>query len=390
MMKRKIDVIVKYFYPVAAGIETNILETYSILAKNGWDITIHTSKDTLIGKSILPNREEIKGLKIKRYPFASEYFGFWPAIHWDKTDLICLHNFNIFFIRFFLFLLARKVLRNKNPKLVLTPHGGFNPDWSIFTKLTALAKALYHFTLGSLLINLTVDGVRAVSVWEKKEMIKKGLLPNKVNVISNGLENEAFENVDKLASKDIKTKVKKLGRYIIQIGRIYSIKNYETSLMALALTPDDLKYVIVGPVGDEKYKQELEKLISELHLKDRVIFWGVVRGIDKYYLIRHAKMMVHMALWESFCNVVHEAMSQGVPVIAADNTALPLLIKDGVSGYLVETKDYKKVAEKTYYILDKKNSREVKKISRASIRFTQSKTWEKTAEKMEKFYSSLL
>ena len=117
---------------------------------------------------------------------------------------------------------------------------------------------------------------------------------------------------------------------------------------------------------------------------------GVIRGIDKYYLIKHAQMMVHMAIWESFCNVVHEAMSQGVPVIAADNTALPLLIKDGVSGYLVETKDYKKVAEKTYYILDKKNSREVKKISRASIRFTQSKTWEKTAEKMEKFYSSLL
>ena len=42
---KKIHVITKYFYPVAAGIETNILETYSVLVKKGWDVTVHTSKD---------------------------------------------------------------------------------------------------------------------------------------------------------------------------------------------------------------------------------------------------------------------------------------------------------------------------------------------------------
>ena len=45
MSDKRLHVITRYFYPVAAGIETNILETYSILASRGWDITIHTSKD---------------------------------------------------------------------------------------------------------------------------------------------------------------------------------------------------------------------------------------------------------------------------------------------------------------------------------------------------------
>ena len=38
----KIDIVVKYFYPVTAGIETNIMETYRFLVENGWDVTLHT------------------------------------------------------------------------------------------------------------------------------------------------------------------------------------------------------------------------------------------------------------------------------------------------------------------------------------------------------------
>jgi CO dehydrogenase/acetyl-CoA synthase epsilon subunit len=50
MKKPTIHVITKYFYPVAAGIETNILETYSKLASK-WDITIHASADEYLYKN---------------------------------------------------------------------------------------------------------------------------------------------------------------------------------------------------------------------------------------------------------------------------------------------------------------------------------------------------
>jgi glycosyltransferase involved in cell wall biosynthesis len=389
-MKKKLEVIVKYFYPVAAGIETNTLETYAKLVKMGWEVTVHTSKNTLTEQNILKDEDELRGIKIKRYSLISENKGFWPKFDWDKTNLVCLHNFNVFFIRFFIYKLYRKLKGKKSPGLVLTPHGGFNPDWSVFPKIVSIIKPIYHYTLGTLLINLSVDGVRAVSEWEKREMIKKGLNKNKVEVISNGMEDEAYVDVDKFAGAEVKQKVKNLGRYLIQIGRIYAIKNNETTIKALPFIPDDIKFVLVGPIGSEEYKKSLDKLTKSLHLENRVIFWGVIRGVDKYYLIKHAKIMVHMAIWESFCNVVHEAMSQGLPVIAANNTALPLLIRDDINGYLVETKNYKKVAEKINFILDEKNSGKIIEISKACKEFTKDNTWTRTAEKMQNFYNLII
>jgi glycosyltransferase involved in cell wall biosynthesis len=386
MKKGKIDVITKYFYPIAAGIETNILETYSVLAKRGWDITIHTSKDTYLKKNHLPSHETIRKLKIKRYLFNSEVYGYMPEIDWGKTNIVALHNFNVSHMRILFKILWLKINREKKFKLIITPHGGFNPEWKIFDLPTRIMKFVYQYTLGVLLAKLTSDGFRAVSVWERKEMVKKGLSPEKIEVISNGLENEAYMDVDKLASLEIKKIVKHSGKYLIQIGRIYPIKNYETVIRALPSIPKEVNYLIVGQ--DEKsldYKQGLVNLAKELGVNDRLKFLGVIRGVDKYYLIRHAKAMVHMAIWESFCNVVHEAMSQGTVCIVANNTALPLLIKNRKNGYLVNTHDHKILAKTINKILSHKNMEEIMKIKTNEKNFVKNNTWTKTAEKLERF-----
>lgn len=163
-MNKKIDVIVKYFYPVAAGIETNVLETYRILVEKGWDVTIHTSNDTLTQKAILPNDELVKNIKVKRYSFG--LLGYWPKIDWDNTSVVCLHNFNIVpHIGIILFSLIKKVLGKKLFALVLTPHGGFNPEWSVFPRRVALAKQFFQYNpLTISLINNVIDKVRGADV----------------------------------------------------------------------------------------------------------------------------------------------------------------------------------------------------------------------------------
>lgn len=388
-MKKSIDIIVKYFYPVAAGIETNILETYSILAKKGWDITIHTSKDTLTQKNVLSDSEVLHGLEVKRYPF--RWYGFWPQLNWDKSEVVCLHNFNIMpHMLIMLYVLYRKLLGRKKTTLILTPHGGFTPDWLIFPPIIAAIKKLYHLTLGVMLINLIVDGVRAVSEWEKQEIIKRGVKPSIVKTIANGIEDEAYMDLDAKASLEIKEKVKEYGKYIIQIGRIYNIKNYETTIKALTKVPKDINFVIVGPVGSDDYLKKLKQLIESLNLQKRIFFAGVVRGIDKYYLIKHAQLMVHMARWESFCNAVHEGMSQGLVCVVANNTALPYLVKDGQNGFLVETMDVQGLAEKINYILQNNKTGEIKKIKENSRLFGLNNSWRNVADKMEQWFKNNL
>lgn len=388
--KNKIEVVVKYFFPVTAGIETNIFETYTRLIEKGWDVNINTSKDTYLEKGKLSEKDVFGKLNVRRYDFG--IFGFFPKLNYDETAIIALHNFDIFphfQILFIAFIF--KVLNKKKFKLVLTPHGGFNPCWQTFPFFKRLLKKIYHKTLGVFLVNFVVDQIRAVSEWERKEMIAQGLYPKKIMVIPNGIENEAFEDVGKKASTEIKNRVKKYGKYLVQIGRIYEIKNYETVIKAITLLPRDINYVIAGPVQDsDKYLKFLKKMVKELNLEERVFFAGVVRKYDKYYLINNAQMMVHMAMWESYCNVVHEGMSQGLVCLVARNTALPYLVKDGISGFCLETRDSKALGEKIKFVLDKKNSAFIKNIEKGNRKLSLEDSWDNTAEKVNKLYAKEL
>ncbi len=75
---KQIDIVVKYFYPVAAGIETNIYETHKYFLKKGWKVIVHTSKNTLIEKNVLPGKDIYNGITIVRYPY--DRLGFFPKI----------------------------------------------------------------------------------------------------------------------------------------------------------------------------------------------------------------------------------------------------------------------------------------------------------------------
>jgi len=140
--------------------------------------------------------------------------------------------------------------------------------------------------------------------------------------------------------------VEQSGDYLLAIGRLAPIKNYHTVLRALALVKSpSLKLLIIGPIEDRDYLRYLEHLAKSLGLSDRLVLGGVVRGADKYYLIRHARAFLHLSRWESFCNSAYESMSQKTLTIVADNTALSSLVQDGVTGIKVKTFDYQALAK---------------------------------------------
>ena len=387
---KKIAVITKYFHPVAAGIETNIMETYTVLVERGFEVNVYTTRGTLTDQNAFALGDEvIRGLVVKRYS-AFRFFLALP-IKWNEYDIMALHNCNIMphFLFMFRALLAQ-TFGFKKYALILTPHGGFNPEWSIFPRYQSWIKMFLQYTIGVFLINNATDGIRAVSEWEKEEMVKKGLREDKIAVIDNGIEDEAYEDVDARASETIKNKVAELGEYIIQIGRIFPIKNYETTIKALPAAPPHLNFVIVGPVGDNAYLQELKDLAERIGVRERVVFLGVVRGIDKYYLIKHARMMVHMALWESFCNVVHEGLSQGLVCIVANNTALPLLVKDGVNGFCLPTKDHEALAKKIRFVEDNRDGPDLVAMRERNRAYGLENSWRKVAARMEGWYTKLM
>ena len=63
---------------------------------------------------------------------------------------------------------------------------------------------------------------------------------------------------------------------------------------------------------------------------------------------------MHPSVREGFGLVVLEAMSRGIPVIAADNTSLPELVHSGFNGYLFKTGSFEDLAAKIRSLYDDK------------------------------------
>jgi glycosyltransferase involved in cell wall biosynthesis len=89
-----------------------------------------------------------------------------------------------------------------------------------------------------------------------------------------------------------------------------------------------------------------------------------------------------MALWESFCNVVHEGMSQGLVCIVADNTALPYLVKNDVNGYCLPDQDVTQLSEKLTFVLKNKNTKKIKEMEEKNREFGLRDSWRSVSDKL--------
>lgn len=111
--------------------------------------------------------------------------------------------------------------------------------------------------------------------------------------------------------------------YFLYVGRINHIKALDRLILGLAKSKlfkhKGYMLKIAGPNQDD-YQQELEKLIENNDLKEKVVFVGNVFGEDKFQLYANAHFSCLLSHSENFGNVVIEALSQGTPVIASTGT----------------------------------------------------------------------
>lgn len=127
---------------------------------------------------------------------------------------------------------------------------------------------------------------------------------------------------------------------ILSVGRLIKTKHFDRLIkMFVEIDNPDWKLVIVG--GDAKrlnLSKELKSLVHELGAENRVFLEGEQKHIDKYY--QKSKIFAFTSSSEGFPNVIGEALSAGLPVVAYDCVAGPSdMIEDGVNGYLLPIGD---------------------------------------------------
>ena len=224
----------------------------------------------------------------------------------------------------------------KKGKLFLSEHVILSESIKRELKVSLyLAQALLRLT------HSFSSGVIVVSKAVKKDLCLIGSLsPNRVKIIYN----PAAIGIDPTReSQDVQKKIwGKCDYHIISVGRLKFEKDYETLIRAFYIVSKeiDAKLIILG---DGSMRGNLERLISKLDLKNKVILPGFV--MDPYTWYRSADIFVLSSLWEGFGNVIVEALECGIPVVSTNCPGGPAEILDnGRYGSLVPVGDYQTLA----------------------------------------------
>lgn len=133
------------------------------------------------------------------------------------------------------------------------------------------------------------------------------------------------------------------GKRVLAVGRLCQDKGFDVLLRAFAQVRSRIAGVRLTIAGEGPSRPELEGLISELDLSHDVSLQGFTNDIRSLY--RDADLFVCSSRREGFGNVIVEAMSFGLPVVATRCPHGPEeILANGQYGVLVGVDDVRGLA----------------------------------------------
>jgi glycosyltransferase involved in cell wall biosynthesis len=192
------------------------------------------------------------------------------------------------------------------------------------------------------------DAVTAISSYTAREMSE--IAPANITIIPFGAATVSDQRV--LMAKDNRIK------NILFVGRLVERKGVKYLIEAFSLVNKTMEASLTI-VGEGSEKTNLEALVKERGLEDKVNFTGKVTQaqLEDYY--RKCDIFVLPAITDSKGDteglgvVLLEAMAYRKPVIGSELGGIPDIIKNGFNGLLVPEKDSVKLADAISQILQK-------------------------------------
>ncbi|MDQ2943319.1 MAG: glycosyltransferase, partial [Candidatus Dormibacteraeota bacterium] len=229
---------------------------------------------------------------------------------------------------------------------------------------------------------------------EARELIEGyGAHPERVCVVPPGVDLAMFQPMDRdQARREIGYGS---GRLLLFVGRLERLKGVEVAIRALALLRDrqhdDVRLLILGEdshEGDESEKDRLKQIATEARVRDRVDFLGSVAHHELPYFYASADVCVMPSYSESFGLVALEAQACGCPVVASGVSGLRSVVRDEVSGYLIDEHDAYAYAERIGRLLADRELAE--QMGRRGRLLAQRFSWSRTADRLEELFDRVV
>jgi glycosyltransferase involved in cell wall biosynthesis len=249
------------------------------------------------------------------------------------------------------------------------------------------AKAKFFWKLKQKVAIGQADMIATVSEYSKKEIVEYFRLPeSRLRVISEA----ARPNFKVLPTNNgFVSTLARYGlvpdeRFLLYVGGISPHKNLSRLIDAFKRldsldSSKPLKLILVGDYKDDPFFSaypHLKSQVSDLNLKDKVVFTGYIPDDDLAYLYNAATLLVFPSLEEGFGLPAIEAMACGTPVAASSTGSLPEILGP-VGRYFDPTKVEDMVVVMRELLSDKPL---LKKMKADGLKRSESFRWKRAAE----------
>lgn len=256
-----------------------------------------------------------------------------------KLNLDVIHTNTEFSLGIFGRIMAKEL---KLP-IVHTYHTIYEDYTHYITKIKVLdGRAKAFMRVFSKVCCNTVEEV-IVPTEKTKELLMNYNVHQKINVVPTGIDLHKFDP-SLYPKEDTLALRKKYGiadneKVLLYLGRISPEKNIKEILQGMPeymSRHKDVRFVIVGS-GPEK--ENLEQMVQELQLTDKVIFTGPQPWdeIGRFYQL--GDVFVSASNSETQGLTYIEAMAAGLPVVAKKDPCLEDILECGFNGYTFENQN---------------------------------------------------
>lgn len=286
------------------GTEAFAYDLVENLVKRGHEITLYASSDSQTRARLVgvidseTAKKEVIGEKIS-FPY---YLLLARKLTLEAENYDLIHNnfFNTYFISAFSPFI--------NKPIIHTIHNAYfsNPEWSKIINDYGFSKNEYLVFVSNYAQKLA------------------GNLSNS-SVIYNGVDEKKYAFKEKPTNENL-----------FWLGRMGKVKGASEAIKTALLVKKPL--VIYSSVQDQNQQIYFDEFVKPYIDNKNIILDSQKNYDDKINYYANSKVLLFPILWEEpFGLVMVESMACGTPVIAFARGAVPEVIKDGETGFIVNT-----------------------------------------------------
>jgi len=240
-----------------------------------------------------------------------------------KIEVMHAHQYTPFF-----YSALAKAWGGANYKLILTEHGRHFPDAVSFKRRLANRWVLSRY----------LDAINACCQFSATALASNdGFTTLPIEVIENGIEWERYQTHSNKTTLRASLGLDANRKYVACVARFHPIKDHTSLLQGYSQVAKQRTDADLLLIGDGPRREELQTLVQQLGIQNRVQFLGVRSDVAD--LLQAVDVFALTSLCEAASLTLLEAMAAGLPVVVTDVGGNPEIVRQENEGLLVPRQD---------------------------------------------------